>query len=70
MSHTRSGIPLWIYYLQQAPIADLSDIKEGNLYFMNEIGSPSEVVTIIEINLSKNTITIQTLEEKNEKNTQ
>jgi hypothetical protein len=67
MSHTRSGIPLWVYYKDKTPIANLSDVIEGKLYFMNETGSPSEVVTIIEVNLSKNTITIQTLEDKNEK---
>jgi hypothetical protein len=64
MSHTRRGIPLWSYYQQLVPISDLSDIQEGNLYFMSEIGAASEVVTIINKNLAENTITLQTLERK------
>jgi len=65
MSFTRSGIPLWIYYFQdKTPISNLDDIKEDNLYFMMNSGNPCEVVYIIEKNVAKNTITIQTLEGK------
>jgi hypothetical protein len=64
MSFTRSGIPLWIYYQQKTPIANLSDVIEGNLYFMIEDGSQCESVFIIKKNVAINTITIQTLGER------
>ena len=65
MSFTRSGIPLWIYYQQKTPIARLSDVIEGNLYFMMESGNPCESVFIIKKNSVE--ITIQTLGERKEK---
>ena len=65
MSHTRSGIPLWIYYQHQVPIADLSDVIEGNLYFMIDDGAQCESVFIIKKNSVE--ITIQTLGERKEK---
>lgn len=65
MSFTRSGIPLWIYYQQKTPIANLSDVIEGNLYFMIEDGAQCESVFIIKKNSVE--ITIQTLGERKEK---
>ena len=67
MAFTRNGTPLWIYYQQQTPISDLSDIRENNLYFMIEEGLQCEIVTIMEKNLLKNTITIKTFVGKIEK---
>ena len=67
MAFTKSGIPLWIYYQQKTPIANLSHVIEGNLYFMMESGNPCESVFIINKNISENTITIQTLIERKEK---
>lgn len=67
MSFTRNGTPLWIYYQQKTPLANLSDIIENNLYFMIEDGAQCECVFIIEKNFTKNTITIQTLGERKEK---
>lgn len=67
MSFTRTGIPLWVFYQEKTPVTNLADIKENNLYFMNETGSPCEVVYIIEKNIVVNTITIQTLEGKIQK---
>lgn len=65
MSFTRSGIPLWIYYQQKTPIARLSDVIEGNLYFMIEEGLQCECVFIIKKNSVE--VTIQTLGERKEK---
>jgi hypothetical protein len=67
MAFTRTGIPLWIYYQEKTPISNFDDIRENNLYFMMQTGFPCEVVYVREKNVEKNTITVQTLEEKVEK---
>lgn len=67
MSHTRTGIPLWVYYQDKAPIFNLNNVREGNIYFTLERGSPCHVVYIVKTDLSENTITVRTLQENKEK---
>jgi hypothetical protein len=67
MTQTRDGIPLWVYYERKTPIIDLDKVQEDNLYFMLERGMPCEPVFILEKDISKNRITVQTLQERRKK---
>ena len=68
MSHTRSGIPLWLYYQQKTPITNLVNVQENNIYFMMEDGLYCKVVSILKKDMEKNTITVQYINDKSEKN--
>ena len=67
MTQTRDGVPLWVYYERKTPIVDLVDIEEDNIYFMLERGMLCEPVFILEKDISKNRITVQTLQERRKK---